>query len=219
MAKAAFYMVLLSVLFGCAFTDVNLDMPISGLETPVTGGNSREIAVVVPFSDERPSPKRCGMKKNGYNMDTADAICATPPGTWLSKLLAGELRASGFSVTERADPLKKNTLVIEGTVSKVFVEPVMGWWSGSLEDDLEINLLATTASGLRAGRKFFSKGIKRGIIIGTLTPYQTSLKRVADDLLEDRVEAVFYLMNAYPQLGVNETSTESVPVFDEPLRP
>ena len=152
-------------------------------------------------------------------MDTADAVCGTPPGTWLSKLLAGELRASGFIVTERANPLKKNTLVIEGTVSKVFVEPVIGWWNGSLEADLEINLLATTGSGLRAERKFFSKGIKKGVIIGTLTPYQTSLKRAADDLLEDMVQAIFYLMNTYPQLGVDEPNTESVPIFDEPLGP
>ena len=44
MAKTAFFVVLLSVLSGCAFTDVNLDMPISGLKIPVTGGNSREIS-------------------------------------------------------------------------------------------------------------------------------------------------------------------------------
>jgi len=217
MAKIAFFVVLLSVLSGCAFTDVNLDMPISGLKIPVTGGKNREISVLIPFSDDRPSPKRCGMKKNGYNMDTADAICRTPPGAWLSMLLADELRAAGFNVTRNTNLVKKNTLVINGTVSKVFVEPVMGWWSGSLEADLEVSLVATTGTGLKAERKFFSKGIKKGILLATLTPYQTSLKRAADSLLENMVEAIFYLVNTYPQVGVNEPAIESVPLIKEPL--
>ena len=150
-------------------------------------------------------------------MDTADAICRTPPGTWLSKLLADELRAAGFNVTRNTNSVKKNTLVINGSVSKVFVEPVIGWWSGSLEADLEISLVATTGSGLKAERKFFSKGIKKGIMIVTMTPYQTSLKRATDSLLENMVEAIFYLMNTYPQIGVNEPATESVPLIEEPL--
>ena len=122
MAKTTLLVVLFSVLSGCAFTDLNLEMPVTGLATTVVGGNGREISVVVPFSDERPSTKRCGMKKNGYNMDTADAICETAPATWIPSLLAEELRASGFTVIRNRKPKKMNTLVIDGTVSKIFVD-------------------------------------------------------------------------------------------------
>ena len=217
MSKTALLLALLALLSGCAFTEMNLDMPMTGLETSITGGNSREISVLMPFSDERPSPKRCGMKKNGYNMDTADAICKIPPGQWLSQLLADELRASGFKVIKNATPQNKNTLVIDGTVSKVFVEPVIGIWSGSLEADLEVSLVATTQSGLKAERHFFSKGIKKGIMLAVQTPYQTSLKRAADSLLADMVKAIFFLMNSYPQLGTKDSGNESVPNIENQL--
>ncbi len=217
MKKTSFLVVLFAFLSGCAFTDINLDLPSSGLKTTISGGNSREIAVIAPFSDERPDPKRCGMKKNGYNMDTADALCRISPNQWISVLLADELRASGFTIIEHANLQKKNTLVIAGTVSKVFVEPVLGMWSGSLEADLEVSLVATTSSGLRAERKFFSKGIKKGVQLVTRSPYQTSLKRATDSLLEDMVEAIFYLMNSYPHLGITQPVAESIPLIEAPL--
>ncbi len=217
MSKTILMVVLLALLSGCAFTEMKLNMPMTGLETSILGGNGREISVVIPFSDARPSPKRCGMKKNGYNMDTADAICKIPPGKWLSQLLADELRASGFKVIKKAKPQNKNTLVIEGKVSKVFVEPVIGMWSGSLEADLDVNLVATTQSGLKAERHFFSKGIKKGVFAIVQTPYQTSLKRAADSLLANMVEAIFYLMNSYPQLGISDSATELTPNVEEQL--
>ncbi len=205
MVKVSLFVTLFFVLSGCAFTDLDLEMPANGLENPIIGGKDREIFITIPFADKTPSPKRCGMKKNGYNMDTADAICTTPPGTWLAKLLADELRASGFTLIESAAAKKDNALVINGTISKVFVEPIIGFWSGSLEADLEVSLVATTASGLKAERKFFSKGIKKGLFAATQTPYQTALKRATDQLLEDMVEAIFYLMNTYSNLDVNKS--------------
>ena len=71
--------ILAVALHGCAFTNVNLAMPTGGLEAPIAGGNGREIIVMIPFADEREIRDRCGMQKNGYNMDTADAVCTSDP--------------------------------------------------------------------------------------------------------------------------------------------
>lgn len=201
-----------TILSGCAFTDVQLDMPISGLEQRITGGNDREVIVSVPFNDTRAHKERCGMQKNGYNMDTANAICSIPPGEWIAQLLADELRASRFKVLAPNAPHGRAALKIEGDVQKLFVEPVIGMWSGSLETDLQVKLTATTETGLRAERTFFAKGIKKGVIAATRTPFHTSLKRAADELLTEMVEAVFYLMNKYPQIGV------PVPEY-QPIKP
>jgi hypothetical protein len=46
----------------CAFTNIPLTLPTRGLEKPITGGNGRQVIVLVPFSDERPIRDRCGAR-------------------------------------------------------------------------------------------------------------------------------------------------------------
>ena len=53
--RGTFVALMLLVSAGCAFNDVPLAMPISGLEHPIEGGSGRQIVVVKPFSDSRPS--------------------------------------------------------------------------------------------------------------------------------------------------------------------
>ena len=199
-----------TALTGCAFTDVHLDMPISGLAEPITGGNGREIIVTIPFNDARTHRERCGMQKNGYNMDTADAICDTAPDEWIAQLLADELRASRFKVLAPNDPHGQAALRIDGDIQKIFIEPVIGMWSGSLETDLQVRLIAITENGLHAERTFFAKGIKKGVIAATRSPFHTSLKRAADELLTEMVEAIFYLMNKYPQIGISDHQPQTI---------
>lgn len=192
------------LLGGCAFTEMHLELPTTGLEEPIRGGDDRTIIVLKPFLDNREDISRCGMKKNGYNMDTADATCNISPGDWLSQLLVDELRSSGFNTDTPASDINSNTIIIEGSIRRFFTEPVIGMWSGSLETDIEIDLIATSGSGLRAERKFFTKGVKKGVIVSTSTPYQTSLKRATEAILSNMVEAIFFLVNKYPSLGKPE---------------
>ncbi|TMB58744.1 MAG: hypothetical protein E6J60_03480 [Deltaproteobacteria bacterium] len=98
---------------GCAFHDVSLRLPPS-VGTGLSGGDSRQVVVVVPFADQRSQPNRCGMQKNSYNMETASAICSEPPAAWLANLLASELRAAGFSVVTQAD--RPSAVRVEGTL-------------------------------------------------------------------------------------------------------
>gem|GEM_PF-1307942 len=197
-----------ALLPGCAFTDVHLDMPISGLEHPILGGNGREVVVGIPFNDTRKVTEHCGVQKNGYQRVTADAICDTSPSLWISQLLTDELRASRFKVLTPNEAHNDAALRINGDIQKVFVEPVHGTWTMSLETDLQIKLIASTRDGLRAERVFFAKGIKKGAMASTRSQYQISLKRAADEILAEMVEAIFLLMNKYPTIGIPDQPTK-----------
>jgi hypothetical protein len=192
---------LLPLTGACAFTDVPLELPTRGLENTFRGGNGRQIVVYAPFQDAREIRDRCGMQKNGYNMDTADAVCRSDPGPWMAQLLADELRATGFTVLDGEASHRPGALLLEGSLLKLFVEPVIGFWSGSLEADLSVKLRVTTETGLEAERTFFVKGWKGGVLLGTAQPFHTALHRATQQILAEMVRAIIELMDRYPQLG------------------
>jgi len=76
--------VLAVLMSGCALTDVNVKPPESGLETPIPGGNARQIVVTVPFQDRRQNTSRCGVQKGGFGNETAVAVCVGNPAEWLA---------------------------------------------------------------------------------------------------------------------------------------
>lgn len=172
----------LSLSSAYAFTPIPLTLPTQGLTPTIPGGRGRQVIVVVPFEDQR-GITRCGMQKNGYNMDTADAVCQSDPNVWLAQLLADELRASGFTVLEQTAEHRPGARRIEGSLTKLFVEPVIGFWAGSLEADLSVTLRVSTQTGLEASRKFFVKGRKGGGMASTTQPFHTSLHRATQALL------------------------------------
>src|SRR5512145_31510 len=149
---------------GCAFTDVRLKAPESGLKTPVPGGNGRQIIVAVPFSDARQIKDRCGVQKNGYGQETAAALCVDDPAQWIATFLARELTASGFTVLPSESGAKDSALKVEGVLLKIFAEPVVGFWSTTVETDLQVKLTATSRAGLQAERTFFVKGALTNVI-------------------------------------------------------
>ena len=185
---------------GCAFTNVPLDMPITGLPSPRKAGNGRQVIVTSPFADQRQDPRRCGMQKNGYNVDTANAVCRVEPTSWIAQLLADELRASGFTVVAADAAHRPGALRIDGTLLQLFVEPIAGAFSVSCEADLQVRLVVTSETGLRAERTFFAKGEWHGFA-GITGPFQTSLKRGTEDILGQMIDAIIEIMDKYPQLG------------------
>ena len=188
-------------LSGCAFTNIPITLPTDGLATTIPGGGERHVTVSIPFKDDRTIRDRCGMQKNGYNMDTADAVCQSDPSVWIAQLLAEELRASGFTVLREGDEPRPTALQVEGSLTKLFIEPVIGAWSGSLEADLAVSLRVSTATGLSAERSFSVKGWKGGSMVSTAQPYHTALHRGTQALLEEMVRAIIELADAYPELG------------------
>jgi hypothetical protein len=200
---------LLLLTSGCAFTEMPLELPNRGLDPSLRGGKGRQVIVAEPFRDEREIRDRCGMKKNGYNMDTADAVCQSDPNLWMARMLADELRAAGFQVVEDEQAHRPGALRLQGSLLKLFVEPVIGFWSGSVEADLFVQLRATTETGLVAERRFLVKGWKGGVLIGTDQPFHTATHRATQQILKEMVRAILDLMNRYPQLG----SAEPRPAF------
>jgi hypothetical protein len=193
--------VLVLVVSGCALVEVNVKPPESGLETPIAGGNQRQVIVTVPFQDDRPSRTRCGVQKGGYGNETAAAVCQGNPAEWIAAFLARELRASDFTVLQSEEGARDTAVKIEGVLLKIFVEPVVGFWSTTVETDLNVRLVATSKTGLHAERTFFAKGEKTSII-WPQGIFNDSVERGTRDLLSKMVEAILDLMKRYPDLGL-----------------
>lgn len=201
--------VLLPALFlsACAFTDVEVGLPDRYEGMQVSGGEGREVVIVVPFTDQRQIKQRCGMKKNGYNMDTADVFCNAPPAARLAELLAQTLRDAGFRVKTQGEADKPSGVLVEGTLLKFFVEPVIGFAMGSMETDIQVHLVATSENGLRAERSFFVKGTKSAMG-ATASNYQRSVDQAVQQIVQQMAAAIISLINQYPQLGLAPATLE-----------
>lgn len=194
----------LSLLSGCAFTNMTIDPPASAVSTELSGGDRRELVVNIPLADERQVHARCGMKKNSYNMDTASVLCSSEPPIWLAQLLAEELKAAGFTVKTDGITDKPNGVKIEGLLLKFFVEPVIGFTTIALETDIHIKLIATSTNGLNAERSFFFKGTNSALT-GMESNFQPSVDDATRKVIKDMVAAILTLMNRYPELGTNSS--------------
>lgn len=193
-----------SLLSACAFKNVAVNPPASGLSTQFSGGDGRELVVHVPFADERQILVRCGMKKNTYNMDTASVLCSSEPTVWLAHLLVEELKAVGFTVKTSGVTTKPNGVKIEGLLLKFFIEPQIEFTTIALETDVHIKLIATSTSGLNAERSFFVKGINSALT-GMDSNFQPSVDDATRKIIKDMVSAILTLMNRYPELGINSS--------------
>jgi len=200
-------LILAAALSGCAFTDVPVTLPTTPA-TGMTGGDGRQIVVVSPLTDERPFRDKCGIQKNGYNMETAKAVCSMDPAVWVAQMLAAELKAAGFSVVSK-EAAKPSALQLNGSLLQIFVEPVIGFSTISLETDINVKLVATSQTGLLAERSFFVKGVESGLV-ARAGNFQTSVDKATQTILRDMVAAVISLMNRYPQLGLHGPGNRTV---------
>jgi hypothetical protein len=183
-------------LTGCAFGDVNVRKPLAkSVATSARRGEGRQVVVVSPFGRGR-TQLRCGMKKNGYNMDTANVICAEPPEVFLPDILADALADAGFEVFDDPRAARPATLVLSGVVRQLFVEPKIGFETATIETDIALELTARTGAGLLATRTFYVKGAEA--TIGANEDLQRSLDSGVRQLVAEVVGAVANLADAYP---------------------
>jgi hypothetical protein len=186
-------------LCGCAFSDVELE-PVTAFEHVRQIGRGREV-VVQKFIDVRDEQDRCGMKKNGYNADTANVICPEPDvGNWIAWMFASRLKSAGFSVIAPGQQHSPDPLFVEGRVEQFFVEPVLYFFTANIETDLGVQVVARTGSGMTAARVFYVKGTDSAFW-GTDGAFQTSFENATQSMLTSMVEAVADLMNRHPGLG------------------
>ena len=92
---------------------------------------------------------------------------------------------------------------MEGVLLQLFVEPVVGFWSTTVESDFKVKLVVTSKTGLQAERTFFSKG-ELTSVIWPQGIFNDSVRRGTRDLLTKMVQAILELMNRYPELGAED---------------
>ncbi|MCP3984661.1 MAG: hypothetical protein GY723_09740 [bacterium] len=175
-----------------------MNLPDVSTKTPLAGGSNRPVIVTIPFVDERSHPQRCGIRK-GFKAG-GDVVCKErEPSEWIATELAEELSRVGFQVPPESSGPSLHTLRIEGTLERFVVEPLIGWVN-RMECDLQVSLVATTGSGLRAERTFFSK---RRTPANTLISglYTLTAAKSAGRLLSDMVRAIIELSDRNFMVG------------------
>ncbi len=187
---------------GCVFSNMTLRPPahakVTSATTPVAQG--REILLVVPFTDQRPIKDQCGMKKNGFNMVTSRIDCSAPPDQFLSQLLGQELTAAGFKVVTDPAQATSAAIRIEGVLLQFFAEPHAAYTT-TPEADIELRLLASSASGLQAQRRFYVKARELSLSGADLN-FQLAANDAIKQVLNRSVAAILELLQQFPQLGL-----------------
>ncbi len=186
--------VLTSVVSGCAFSDIRVSLPTQPT-SGYSGGDSR-VLMVPKFIDQREIKDRIGMQKNGYGMDTANAVPDQSLDVWLATRLAAELQAVGFQVV--SDGTNPKATKIQGYVLKLFVEPVQQWTTIDLETDLAVQIQIIRPDGLEAERRYFIKGVEQGLMSSSGT-FNGSVNKASDALMKRMVPDIVNLLNKYPE--------------------
>ena len=186
----------------CAFGNETLQLPLSTPPTGVQGGEGRKIHVVAPFEDGR-SEQRCGMKKNSYNIDTADVLCSQDPLYWMAYRLTEQLQAAGFEIVPDDKSFSETTLEVGGRLEVFFSEPVIHFSSVGNETDLSATLTVRTGNGLLAKRTFYVKGEESSMLVWTFSLADKSFHDAGDRIVRDMVVAILNLANRYPSLGTD----------------
>jgi hypothetical protein len=195
-------MIALSFVFigwGCAFSNLTVHPPSGPIASGIRGGQGREIVLEVAFSDDRPTPKRCGMQKNGFNADTANVFCSREPSAYLAELLANELKEVGFTVTP--EPQSSDPLKIHGKLLQFFVEPKLGLLSFTPEADIYVHLTAASQSGLMAERDFYVKGEETSVF-GWEKNFQLATDEATRRIIKEMAAAILALCDRFPEVGI-----------------
>jgi len=199
--KKSWLIILLLACSGCAFSNLTVQPPPAPRLLGRCDDTSPSITLVVPFKDSRPQQWRCGMQKNGYNMDTANVYCASNPSTYLADLLAAELQSAGFAVHRRAETAPDGALLIEGQLLQFFIEPKVEAFTFNPEADIHIILLATSSLGLRAERDFYVKGTQEALM-GAERNFQLAADEATQQIVRNMANAIQELLHRYPELRI-----------------
>lgn len=200
---------LCTFLTGCAFATVDVHPPGPPKPLPQASsvGRGREVILKSPFADVR-GDDRCGTQKNGYGHETADVECEVVPGRWLADALAMELERAGFRVLRGDAKPGPSSVVVQGTVHKLFLEPVDAIFTRSVEGDFAARLLVTSPSGLEAARAFYVKGSDESIA-STEGVFQAAAEDATRQIARNMALAIIELMDRYPQLGLPDATGAS----------
>lgn len=180
---------------GCAFTDVNLDLPYQVANTS-NWENENNIILLHPIEDNRRFKHRIGMKKNGFGMDTADVLSRQNVLGWLQERMAKELNSAGFKVVYKK--AEKNGTEITGTLLFLFTEPVMQFSTVDFEGDISLLLHLEKDNGLIAEKKYYVKDIQSEyLVLDFEKEFALVIKNAADQLMVKVVNDIIELLGKY----------------------
>ncbi len=196
--KIACGVALLATLSGCAFMDGHVRLNAVPVATAATGGAGREV-IVFPVQDERDDSKRCGVKRNGFEAETADVLCEPEPSQWLGELVLRALDRAGFKVVTTQSAKSADPLRLHVKLKHLFIDQVNGVLSVALVTDAHVVIEANTQTGLSAERSFFAKSEKD--VLGVVdSGLQASMDQAVEQLADEMVTALIGLNARYPSV-------------------
>jgi hypothetical protein len=204
--------------FGCALTPARVVLKGDPAGMRLEGGAGREV-VVFPVTDERGDSARCGVKRNAYGTETADARCEPDASTWLVHLVLRGLNQAGFRPVTLLTAKTPDPLRLRLTLEHLFIDADPGFATVMLTADVHVLVTADTASGLVATRSFFVQ-VERSTVALTDRAYQATMDEATDMLIARVVTAVVELANHYPVVGMpagqRAGATPAVSLLGEP---
>lgn len=193
----AFALVAISLPTGCALSTTHVrPSPIDTNVMASARGRGREVIIAAPFDDARDDKHRCGLKRNGFGLETADVICDVPAGRWVADELAERLTREGYRVLSAEAVPGPATIVVRGTLKKLFVEPT----ATHVRGDAMVDLVVTTASGFRS-TKTVDVRVKRPAMITAEDPLEEAAHHATRHLAVDMATAIGDLLEPHPDLG------------------
>lgn len=135
---------------------------------PVPG--AQMVSVRLTASDARDANReRVGVKKNGYGMEMAAIVARNDVVEEVRAAVGAVLTAQGFAITGGAGEVRVELL-------RFFNDFKVGFWSGTAEADVSINLRVLDASGaMLYSRVVTVTGINPGVVIASGTNAQRAL--------------------------------------------
>jgi len=179
---------------GCALTQghVNINYqprshdalePVASAETPPV-----QVAVV----DQRVSKDNVGHKSNGYGMEMAPITADNDVNEALRSAIASELQARGFKVGD-AGPN------VTATLSKFENRFINGFWSGTAQGELVMNVVVTRPDKTLAYTKLIdAEGINKGIQIASAANAQIALNQALQEAVSQLFDDEGFLMALKP---------------------
>jgi hypothetical protein len=189
---------------GCAFMDGHARLDAVPTTSPTKGGAGREV-IVFPVRDDRDAPRRCGVKRNGFGMATADVLCQPEPDQWLGQVMLRALDRAGFKVVTTLTAKSVDPLRIRLNLKHLFVDQVNDVFTIDLVTDVHVTIDAETDTGLLADRSFFVKGLANVLVVVD-SGIQASMDDATEDIVEELVVALVDLNRRYPSAGARTTS-------------
>jgi hypothetical protein len=188
---------------GCALTPARVVLKGDPAGVTLEGGAGREV-VVFPATDARSETARCGVKRNTYGAETANAFCKPEASTWLVELVLRGLNQAGFRPVTLLTAQTPDPLRLRLRLERLFIDPDPGFTTVTLTADVHVGVTADTASGLVATRSFFVQ-VEESTAFVTDGSYQSVMDRATNALIARVVAAVVELADRHPAIGVPAT--------------